>query len=262
MTFYVMKKVVIDKKYKANNSLVSFLTDLPRLFDQEGEMIHDERNIIKKFTVSGVSFVVKSYKRPLFIQRIVYTFFRKTKAKRAYHNARKIRARGIDTPHEIAFIEVCQRGLFADGYLATEINTNPDIAGLLVNKGEDFCKELAVAFAYFVVELHSKGILHHDLNSTNVLFTKENEKYHFSLIDINRMKIYPEGMVPNMNEWLKNLNRFTWEYPLFEFVLSVYARKRNWDVSETLDKALKLKKRFESNRHRTKSFFRIFKSSK
>ena len=257
-----MKKVVIDKKYKANSSLVSFLTDLPTLFVEEGEMLHNERNIIKEFTIDDINFVVKGYKRPLFIQRVVYSFFRKTKAKRAYNNAKKIRSRGVDTPREMAFIEVWKGGLFADGYLATEKNSNPDIAGLLINKGEDFCKELAEAFACFVVELHLKGILHHDLNSTNVLFTKENGHYHFSLIDINRMKVLPKGSVPSKDECLKNLNRFTWEYPLFEYVLSIYSEKRNWNVSETLERALRLKKRFETRRRRIKSFFRIFKCNK
>ncbi|NMA73313.1 MAG: hypothetical protein GX963_03965 [Bacteroidales bacterium] len=256
-----MKRVVIANQYKKNLQLVTFLNNLPHLFHNEGEILHDDRNIIKEFCITEEKLIVKSFKRPIPIQRFIYSFFRKTKAHRAYLNARKIRKRGIDTPREIAFVEVWHKGLFDEGYLVTDVTYDLPIADLLVNNDGGFCKALAEQFASFVVELHMKGILHHDLNSTNVLYRKsETGNYHFSLIDINRMKVYAKGTLPPKDECLKNLNRFTWDYELFEFVLTAYAKIRNWDVQETLDRALKLKKHFDAKRHRTKSFLNFFRN--
>ncbi len=255
-----MKRVIIANQYKENLSLVAFLNNLPYLFDKEGKILHDERNRIKEFSITDQKMVVKCFKRPILIQRFIYSFIRKTKAHRAFLNAHRLRKRDVDTPNAIAFVEVWHKGLFDEGYLVTDVNNDPPIANLLANNGIGFCKELAEQFASFVVELHSKGILHHDLNSTNVLYReKEEGKYHFSLIDINRMKVYRNGRFPSKDECLKNLNRFTGDYDLFEFVLTAYAKERDWNVSETLKRALKLKKRFDTKRHRTKSFLKLFK---
>lgn len=255
-----MKRVVIASRYKKNPTLVTFLENLPDSFNQEGKILHDERNIIKEFSIANQKLVVKCYKQPLLIQRFIYSFIRKTKAHRAYLNANRLRKRGVDTPEGIAFIEVWHKGLFSDGYLVTDVNNDSPIANLL-HQESGFCKVLAEQFAAFALELHMKGILHHDLNSTNVLYREEESgRYHFSVIDINRMKVYRKGVLPTKDDCLKNLTRFTWDYDLFEFVLTAYAKKRNWDVADTLERALKLKKRFETNRHRKKSFFKLFKS--
>ena len=47
----------------------------------------NKRNVVEKVTVAGEEFVVKRYKRPILINRIIYCFFRKSKARRAYEYA-------------------------------------------------------------------------------------------------------------------------------------------------------------------------------
>ena len=51
-----------------------FVVALPERFDHEGTLIYDDRNVIKKFDVAGETVVVKRYRRPLFVQRVAYTF--------------------------------------------------------------------------------------------------------------------------------------------------------------------------------------------
>ena len=54
------------------NYLENFVLSLPNRFEKDG------RNKIKVFEESGLSLNVKSYKIPIFFNRIAYTFFRKS----------------------------------------------------------------------------------------------------------------------------------------------------------------------------------------
>lgn len=55
--------------------------------------------------MNGLEINVKRYRVPIFINRIAYTFFRKSKACRAYNNAFEVIKRGFETPESIAYIE-------------------------------------------------------------------------------------------------------------------------------------------------------------
>ena len=71
----------INSKYSSNVSLEKFMHDLPSLFENGGETLFQSRNTIKKFVLEdGLEIVIKKYKTPIFIQRVVYTFIRKSKA--------------------------------------------------------------------------------------------------------------------------------------------------------------------------------------
>lgn len=257
-----MKRVQINTEYKDYTKFNQFIHNLPSLFDKQGKTLYQERNTIKLFEIDGLSFVVKRFKRPLLVQRIAYSFFRPTKVSRAYQHAHLLRLRGFETPQEMASVEVWKNGLFQDGYLATEVITDNPIAHLLAREDETFSEKLAEQFAYFVADLHLKGILHEDLNSTNVLYREQNGKVIFSLIDINRMTFYPEGKVPSQKDCLNNLNRFTGNYSLFEFVTRAYARKRGWNEDEIAKEALNMKETHDVRRIKKKNFFKKFKRNK
>ena len=95
----------IHKKYQTDSSICEFVDGLPQRFEQEGSLLYDERNVIRRFEVNGTVLVVKRFKRPNFFQRIAYTFFRSSKAFRAYHNGEELIRRGISTPFPIAYLE-------------------------------------------------------------------------------------------------------------------------------------------------------------
>ena len=76
-------------KYELNpdyHDKKSFLLHIDKTFQEATDSIHKARNEIKIID----DFVVKSFKIPHIINKIAYTFFRPSKAKRAYHNALKI----------------------------------------------------------------------------------------------------------------------------------------------------------------------------
>ena len=223
-------------------SLAPWLQTLPDSFG-EGRLLHAGRNEIRAFSVEGHQLVVKRYKKHDWIKRLVYTFGRKSKARRAYENAVALRQRGFSTPHEVAFLEIKKGGLLTQVYYICEMTDAQPIRPRLIDT-TPFDQELATEYARFVATLHEKGVLHRDLNPTNVLFktTGERPSFEFELIDINRMQFY-DGAVPE-RECMENLTLFWWLTDVYRFVLQVYAKTRGWNA-EKVAEAVRVKERHD-----------------
>ncbi|MCD8202759.1 MAG: lipopolysaccharide kinase InaA family protein, partial [Prevotella sp.] len=142
--------------------------------------------MVKLFDVDGKSVVVKRYKKPNIIQCVSYSFFRKSKAERAYLYAAELQRRGFNTPTGIAFVEIKKCLLLRESYFVSDYCGLPSVMPLL--KREDFDCGLAEALAKFLVSLHEKGVLHGDLNLSNILFERGSGGYRFWLIDTNRSR--------------------------------------------------------------------------
>lgn len=245
--------------YKDNLRMAEFVRSLPRRFDAEGTVLYAGRNIIKSFVPDGERVVVKRFRLPVLPQRVIYSFFRKSKAERAFRNGGVLLQRGISTPLNIACLEEWEHGLFKYGYYVTDYDDASPIRERLIDP-ENFDRDLADAFAAFAAQLHRKGILDHDLNSTNVLYRRQEDGgYTFSLIDINRMDILPLGKCPSPKQCMENLTRFTGHLNVYEYVLRQYAACRGWDADETVRRARTVKLRHDKRTRRRKIFFRRFK---
>lgn len=254
----------INPHYKHSQKLRDFIKRLPEFFGNEGETLYDERNIIKSFNVcidgnNEEKIVVKRYKCPNIIQQIIYSFFRKSKAERAFSYGMQLEEAQISTPLPIAYFEEWKGGLFKYGYYLSGYDNAPAIREELIEK-EDFNKTMAEDFAVFSATLHNKGILHHDLNSTNVLYHRSdcNEHYTFSVIDINRMT-FKKGKL-TLSECLDNLTRFTGRMDLFEYVLQKYITFRELPMEETLQKGIAIKIKHDKDWYRRKRFLKKIKS--
>ena len=110
--------IVINPDY---SKLSLFIEQLPSDFSNGGDMIYEARNQIKKFRVQDIDVVVKRYKVPICINRIIYAFFRPSKAKRAYDYAMFLLSKGIRTPEPIAYIEVKKGLFFYQGYFISKM---------------------------------------------------------------------------------------------------------------------------------------------
>ena len=204
------------------------------MFEQEGRCIFQGRNVIKAFIVKfdgkDKEVVVKRYKRPNFVQKIGYSFFRSTKACRAYENAVKLQEDGFATPEGFGYVETRVNGLIDYCYFISDVDNSLPITGQL-NDPKEFNKVMAGDFARFVNRLHQKGIVDIDLNSGNVLYQPQADgHYTFSLIDINRMKFYTG--YPPMKECVENLTRFTGRMDVFELVAREYVKARGMEESQ------------------------------
>lgn len=82
----------------ASEALRAFAEGLPGSFDRSGETLHEGRNTIKAFEADGNKLAVKRFQRPDPLRAVIYTFFRRSKARRSYEHAERLRALGIDSP--------------------------------------------------------------------------------------------------------------------------------------------------------------------
>lgn len=248
------KQIKISTGY---NHYGAFISDIPELFrNEQGQIIYNGRNQIRSFNDGSTKMIVKRFKKPDTVKKIIYSFFRKNKAEKAYKNAFEILKRGFNTPRPIAYIKENKDGLLNYVYYVCEYTDYEPIKDYL-NCDNSFDKDLAVAFGMYVAELHKKGIIHNDLNSTNVLFKKNNEKYVFTLIDINRMQFKKEGMLFSKYECLDNLTKFSEFDDAYKTVLDGYLNARGW--TGYVDEAIKIKQRHDIRWKRKKQITGLFK---
>ena len=167
------------------SSYKEFLLNIKSYFYKNTLTIHKARNELKVITYQTTSTVVKSFKVPHIINKIAYTFFRDSKAKKSYEYSLKI---GDFTPLPIGYIEFYKNTLLDESYfISEEFKYDFTIREPLLN--EDFTSrdEVFRAFARFTLELHNAEIFHNDYSPGNILIEKEHDALHFKIVDINRM---------------------------------------------------------------------------
>lgn len=220
-----------------------FIMNLPKAFSCSGETLYEGRNVVKAFSSNGVQLVVKRFKRPNIVQAVTYTFFKKSKAERAYLFGRMIRERGFNTPKEVAFIEIKRNGLLQDSYFVATSCTLPPLSKLI--RRPDFDRNVAAQLGRYVAELHEKGVLHGDLNLSNILYDRASDgSCTFWLIDTNR-SVFKQ---PTRNDCLENLKRLTHERPLLEHIVRNYAAARGWQGDDTVENVMRRLTKFERRR--------------
>ena len=170
--------------------LRQFVRQLPELFPVSGEVLHDGRNQIRAFDIGSERLVVKRYKRPSAFNAVMYSFFRKSKARRAYEHALRLRELEIDTPEPVAWSEYRRNGLITETYFVSRRSDYAPLTAATERFPTSDSLPVLEAFARFTVRLHEKGICHEDFNQTNILWRHDEAtgRYDFQLIDINRMK--------------------------------------------------------------------------
>lgn len=220
-------RIVVHPKYE---SLRAWLEELPSAFVQQGEVIYEERNQIRRMDVDGLAVVVKRFHKPALANRIVYSFFRKPKAVRAYENALELLKRGVATPEPVGYV-LCGKGLLEESYLVTlrskfEHTFYDFRDGIIAGK-----EDLIAAFARYVAQVHDAGVLHKDLSPGNILYGKEKGEWRFELVDVNRMRF---GSIPS-REGCYNLCRLWGKSDFFETLSPTYAKARGIDAAQCLE---------------------------
>jgi len=230
-------------KYKINSNYInfeSFILDIRNHFDQNSNSIHKARNELKIIHHQGEDLVVKSFKVPNLIRRIVYTIFHDTKAKKSYEYSLKI---GEFTPDPIAYIEFYTYGLLTDSYfIAQKFEYDFTIREPLLD--DDFFdkEKILKLFAAFTFELHEKGILHKDYSPGNILIKKEAKRYDFKVVDINRM----EFRKLNLDDRLKNFAKLWISDNDLKIVIYTYAELVNKNSVLCYETALKYSQKLKN----------------
>lgn len=169
-------------------SFKEYLLCIQEHFKKNDTSIHKARNELKIIHHNGVDTVVKSFKIPNIFRKIVYTFFRDSKAKKSYEHSLKI---ATFTPKPIGYIEFHKHNLIGESYFISErFDYDFTIREPLLNDNFSQKKEILKAFARFSLELHNQGIFHKDYSPGNILIKKTDEGFIFKIVDVNRMKFF------------------------------------------------------------------------
>ncbi|HCC52169.1 MAG TPA: hypothetical protein DEQ30_09015 [Porphyromonadaceae bacterium] len=248
-------KIVVNPEYEY---LREWIERIPSFFEKDGRIIHKARNILKVFSVdNGLDINIKRYKKPHFFNRIVYSFFRKSKAARSYSNTLVILEKGFEAATAIAYIEIKEKGLFSDSYFVSiQCHHVEEIRGYCEGSiaGRE---ELIGAFAKYSAMLHDSGIYHLDYSPGNILFRMENGSYRFYLVDVNRMKFMPVGI----DAGCRSFARLSRSDEICRYIGCIYARSRKIPFNE--EKAIRLiikyRNQFFRRKARMNSVKRIFK---
>ena len=91
-----MKKIV-NPKYESLSAWLDKLADA-EYFESHGEVLHQGRNVIKRFQLGQTVVVVKRYGHFTAFNRVMYSTVRRSKAMRAYRYAERLGKLGISTP--------------------------------------------------------------------------------------------------------------------------------------------------------------------
>jgi len=222
-----MKLDLVDNRYK------TLLENIKEYFNDSKNSIHIARNEIKRIDFNSEDLVVKSFKVPNIINKIVYTFFKLSKAEKSYLNSIKI----IDfVPKPIGFIEFRQIGLISESYFVSE-NFDYDFTIREPLIDENFTDKEAIfkALAKFTLALHEKNIFHLDYSPGNILIKKEDDNYIFKVVDINRM----EFKTLKLDDRLKNFSKLWAKDDDLKIIVREYSKLIKSNEDECIEAALK-----------------------
>ncbi len=237
-----MKKFELGKEFEG---FLDFMLNVKEHFETSKNSIHKARNEIKVINHNGMDLVVKSFKIPNFLNRVIYTFFRDSKAKKSYDYAIKIAA---FTPKPVGYIEFYENTLLANSYFVSEkFDYSFTIREPLLDVNFPNKEKIFKAFAKFSHSLHEAEIYHLDFSPGNILIKEQNGEYIFKIVDINRMKFRPL-----CNELrMKNFSKLWAKDEDLKVIIKEYAKISGANEDILLQKALKF-----SHKHKAKINFK------
>jgi hypothetical protein len=244
------------------STMNNFMKSVPQIFDDEGETLKKDRNEIKVIWHGQLRLCIKSFNRVTTFNRLMYSWFRSTKAKRSYRVARRLEKIGINTPKPVGYIEVYGRwGILKKAfYVSIYYEHDFDLTAVLNTDNGDQERILSCFSQYMAHVVHPLGAWHNDLSSGNVLVNvKGEEDWSFSFIDLNRVK-FKRYISPARG--LINLKKLTNKPVFLALMAEQYALAAN--RREQLYAALLLRKNFlfSFRRFYRKKVLRKFKPHK
>ena len=224
------------------------LINIKSIFSKEDQTIHKARNELKIITLKNLQTVIKAYKIPNLLNRFVYAYIRKSKPYKAYHYALKLKELHINTPDPIGYIEFYSFGLLERSYFISKYVPYDFTMAHIRDDQPSYKVEVLKAFAHFSYDLHKKGVWHSDYSGGNILVTKKENSYEFSIVDINRMQFFSiQGY-----KGLKNFNKLWLNEEDLTIIAKEYAKLANLDEKKAIETILyhdkKLKAKVELKR--------------
>ena len=242
-------KYLIHNKFKDLQERIVFLIDH---FLIEGKiLVNGQRNAIKLFEVEGITLNIKSFKRPNLFNKIVYRYFRKSKARRSFEFASKLMEMQIGTPQPVAFFENYDFVGLKESYYACEHLENVfEFREIVQNEAFENRDFIIRKFTQFTFEMHEKGIEFLDHSPGNTLIRKNTDgSYSFFLVDLNRMQFHE---TIDFKTRMKNLSKITHKKDMIAVMSNEYAKLSNGDETTIFETMWGLTADFQYRFHRKK----------
>jgi hypothetical protein len=225
-------------------------------FENEGELIGTGyRNVIKIIDIDGLLYNIKGFKVPNLVNKIVYKFFRKSKAERSFLYAEKLLASGILTPTPEAFIEFKSPFYFGRSYyISKQLDYDFTIRKLIDEPECDDYDNILRQFTQFTFQLHEKGIHFLDHSPGNTLIKKIGGDYEFYLVDLNRM----DFKTLSYDERLANFARLSPKDYMLDIISDEYSKLINKPHAEVRERMYFFSQKFSSSFKKKEAFKRKY----
>ena len=219
-------QILLNSKYA---SCRSFCKSIDTHFYAQKESIHKARNEIKKIRCNEHTLIIKSFKIPHIVNRIVYTYLRVSKAQKSYENALKLLSLNINTPEPVALIQELIPTLHKSFFISIAFEYDYTIREPLLDTNFKNRKQLFEAFARFTADLHKKGVLHQDYSPGNILIKEIEDSFEFSIVDINRMSF----QTVDFQLGCQNFSKLWADQDVLEIIADEYSKILEYDIEKT-----------------------------
>lgn len=219
-------------------------------FNSTGILFGDgKRNKIKLFKLDDKMINIKSFKIPNLINKLVYNYFRKSKARRSFEYATTLLEKGIGTPQPIAYFENHDFiGLKDSYYISEHLDCDLTFRELVEISDYPDHEKILQQFTQFSFKLHEKGIEFLDHSPGNTLIKKTAEgDYSFYLVDLNRMSFHSEM---SFDSRMKNLSRLTPKIEMTQEISTEYARLSGENPNLVFDTLWRYTSKFQCKYYR------------
>ncbi len=205
-------------------------------FDKLGTRVgSDERNKVRNISFGDLRLNVKSFKIAHPVNRFVYRYLRKSKARRSYEHACYLVKRGIGTPLPVAYYE--ERGLWGLGrsyFVSMQVREDLSFRTLIERPDYPGREEILRKFTRFTHNLHENRVNFLDHSPGNTLISNEGQgNYIFFLVDLNRMKT---GRELGFEARMKNFARLSATPDMIKVMAGEYSVITGHDRDRVIDR--------------------------
>lgn len=239
-----MRFFIAEDYKKHKTRILKFITD----FNLSGNALDvNARNSIKLFELEGKTINIKAFRTPNLINKVVYRFFRKSKAERSFEYAGYLLKNNIGTPRPVAYAEEISAVQFRRSYYVSE-HLDYDLTFREIDLRKEGHKEILKAFTRFTFILHENEVEFLDHSPGNTLIIIDEPEPKFYLVDLNRMNFRKLDFEARM----KNFSRLTPRKEMVEIMASEYAKLIGRPETEVFQKMWFYTERFQEKFMRKK----------
>ena len=233
------------------------IIDLTHLNNSPTSILQNNRNLITRVDTNKGSFVVKDFRGMYFLNRLAYSWFRKTKSIRSYLNSQRLNAMGIRTPVPIAWLDEYAWGILKRSFYISDFYPHPTLAQFIEAKRINqlhVVQSVLNDLAQFALRLHRLGVLHDDFSVGNIFVVPRPEGFDFALIDVNRMRFKKHV---SYEAGLSNMKKLQLDPDQLQILVKAYANLCEEDENYALHKFYSFQQR-RSKLRRTRKILKRY----